>query len=50
MNFNKKSVLIDILILVVPIIITLLLTQILPDKVPVHWNIRGVAQPIRHLL
>lgn len=43
MNFNKKSNLINILILVVPVIIMFLLIPILPDKVPFHWNISGVA-------
>jgi uncharacterized membrane protein len=43
MNFNKKGILIDVLILVLPVIIMLLLTPILPDKVPLHWNIKGVA-------
>jgi uncharacterized membrane protein len=43
MNYNKKRMLIDILILVIPVIIMLLLTPVLPDKVPLHWNIRGTA-------
>ncbi len=43
MNFNKKSILIDALILVVPVIIMFLLMPVLPDKVPIHWNIRGAA-------
>lgn len=34
---------IDILILVIPVIIMILLTPVLPDKVPIHWDIRGVA-------
>ncbi|MFL0268170.1 DUF1648 domain-containing protein [Candidatus Clostridium radicumherbarum] len=42
MNF-KKSVLVDILLLIIPIIIMFLITPILPDKVPIHWNIKGVA-------
>jgi uncharacterized membrane protein len=39
MKINK----IDIIILVIPIIIMFLLTPVLPDKVPIHWNIKGVA-------
>lgn len=39
MKLNK----IDILILVIPIIIMFLITPALPDKVPIHWNIKGAA-------
>lgn len=39
MKFNK----IDILILVIPVIIIVLLTPVLPDKVPIHWGVNGVA-------
>lgn len=39
MKFTK----IDILILVVPIVIMLLLTPILPARVPIHWGLNGVA-------
>lgn len=38
-----KFKIIDILILVVPLIIMILLTPVLPARVPVHWDIRGVA-------
>lgn len=38
-----KFKIIDILILVVPLIIMILLTPVLPARVPVHWNISGVA-------
>ncbi|MDP4182673.1 MAG: DUF1648 domain-containing protein [Bacillota bacterium] len=41
MKSIKKSALIDILILAVPVIIMLLLTPILPDKVPIHWSSSG---------
>jgi uncharacterized membrane protein len=40
MKFNKR-ILIDILILVIPVIIMLLLTPILPEKVPIQWNFSG---------
>lgn len=43
MSFNRKSVFIDALILIVPVIIMLLITPVLPDRVPVHWNIRGLS-------
>jgi len=33
----------DILILVIPVIIMVLLTPILPDKVPIHWGWNNVA-------
>jgi uncharacterized membrane protein len=33
----------DLVILVVPVIIMLLLTPILPNKVPIHWSISGGA-------
>ena len=36
MKFNKKSILIDILILVVPVIIMILLMPVLPDKISIH--------------
>jgi uncharacterized membrane protein len=39
----KKSVLVDISLLIIPIIIMFLITPILPDKVPTHWDIKGVA-------
>lgn len=39
MKINK----VDILILVIPVIIMILLTPVLPDKVPIHWGINGVA-------
>ncbi|MEY7999734.1 hypothetical protein AB8U03_05845 [Clostridium sp. Mt-5] len=40
MKFNKKSILVDILILVIPVIIMFLLMLILPDKISIH---RGIA-------
>lgn len=39
MKFHKK----DILILVVPVIIIILLTPILPNKIPIHWSFSGSA-------
>lgn len=39
MKFNK----IDLLILILPIIIMVLLTPVLPDNVPIHWGINGAA-------
>lgn len=36
MKFNKKNILVDILILIVPVSIILLLTPILPDKISIH--------------
>jgi uncharacterized membrane protein len=40
MKFNKR-ILIDVLILVIPVVIMLLLTPILPEKVPLQWNLSG---------
>lgn len=37
----KKSYIIDILVLIIPVIIMILLIPILPDKVPTHWDING---------
>ncbi|WPC44005.1 hypothetical protein [Clostridium sp. JS66] len=36
MKLNKKSMLVDILILVLPVIIMFLLMPILPDKISIH--------------
>lgn len=36
MKFNKKSISVDILILIVPVIIMLLLIPILPGKIQIH--------------
>lgn len=41
MRFNKKNILVDILILVVPIMIMFLLMPILPDKISIHRSITG---------
>ncbi|NMB97584.1 MAG: hypothetical protein GYA02_13405 [Clostridiaceae bacterium] len=40
MKFNK-SIIIEILILVIPVITILFLTPILPEKVPVQWTYSG---------
>ncbi len=37
MKLNKK----DILILVIPVIISILLIPVLPDKIPMQWDLRG---------
>lgn len=37
MKLTKK----DILILVIPVIIMLLLLPVLPDKLPMQWNLNG---------
>jgi uncharacterized membrane protein len=42
MKFNKR-IFIGILILVIPLIIMLLLTPILPEKVPIQWTFSGNA-------
>lgn len=39
MKFGK----VDIIILVVPVIIMILLTPVMPAKVPIHWSINGGA-------
>lgn len=36
MRFNKKKIIIDLLILIVPVIIIFLLMPILPDKISIH--------------
>lgn len=38
-----KIKILDIIILIVPVLIMLLLTPILPDRVPIHWSITGAA-------
>ncbi|MGI6668396.1 MAG: DUF1648 domain-containing protein [Acetivibrionales bacterium] len=38
---SNKRIWIDILILVVPVIIMILLTPVLPEKVPIQWNFSG---------
>lgn len=43
MKFNKKSIIIDILILLVPLAIMFMLKPVLPDKVPIRWNLDGVC-------
>lgn len=43
MKYNRKSIIIDAVILIIPIVIMLLLSPILPDKVPIHWGIDGKA-------
>jgi len=40
MKFNKR-ILVEILILVIPVIIMLLLTPALPEKVPIQWSFSG---------
>jgi uncharacterized membrane protein len=37
MKFNKK----DLLILIIPVIIMILLIPVLPDKIPMQWNLKG---------
>lgn len=39
----KKSIIIDILILVVPLAVMFLLKPVLPDKVPIRWNLEGAC-------
>ena len=39
MKFNKKIIILDILILIVPVIIIILLMPILPDKISIHIGI-----------
>ena len=41
MKFNKKSVIVDILILAVPIVIIILLMPILPDKISIHRGLNN---------
>lgn len=36
MKYNKKSIFVDILILIIPVIIMFLLMPILPDKISIH--------------
>jgi uncharacterized membrane protein len=43
MKFNK-TILIDILILVIPLVIMIVLTPYLPEKVPVQWNLSGASR------
>jgi len=40
MNFNKR-ILIEALILVIPVIIMVILTPVLPEKVPIQWTFSG---------
>jgi len=44
LKFNKKSILIDILILLIPLIIMFMLNPILPDKIPIQWNLSGACK------
>ena len=44
MKFNKKSILIDLLVLLIPLIIMIMLTPILPDKIPIQWNYSGACK------
>jgi uncharacterized membrane protein len=37
----KKSYLIDLLILLVPLIVMIIVTPCLPEKVPIQWNLSG---------
>lgn len=37
MKLNKK----DILILVIPVVISILLIPVLPDKIPMQWDLSG---------
>ena len=39
MKFNKK----DLLILIIPVIISVLLIPILPDKIPMQWSLEGTV-------
>lgn len=43
MKFNKKSIVIDILILLIPLAIMFMLKPVLPDKVPIRWNLDGAC-------
>jgi len=38
MKFNKK-IIIDLLILVVPLTVMILVTPVLPEKVPIQWSL-----------
>ena len=46
MKFNKKRILIDVLILIVPIVIMFLLMPILPDKISIHRGLNGARRYI----
>ena len=37
MKFNKK----DLLILIIPLIISIVLIPVLPDKIPMQWSLKG---------
>lgn len=37
----KKSYLIDLSILLVPLIVMIIVTPCLPEKVPIQWNLSG---------
>lgn len=37
MKFNLK----DVIILVVPLVIMILITPLLPEKIPMQWNSKG---------
>lgn len=43
MKFNKKGIIIDMLILLIPLVIMFLLKPVLPDKVPIRWNLNGAC-------
>jgi uncharacterized membrane protein len=32
---------IDLVILIIPVVVMILLIPILPDKIPMHWNLKG---------
>jgi len=44
LRFNKKSFLIDLLILLVPLILVIALNPVLPDKIPIQWNSSGACK------
>ena len=37
----KKSYLIDLSILLVPLLVMIIITPYLPEKVPIQWNLSG---------
>jgi len=43
MKFNK-GIFVEILILVIPLVIMILLTPVLPEKVPIQWTLSGPSR------
>jgi len=39
-----KRLIIDLLILIIPLVIMILLTPVLPEKVPIQWSFRGTGK------